>query len=225
MDENVVIIPARGGSKRLPRKNILPLNGKPLIAYSIEAAFRISRVSRVIVSTDDEEIAEVAKIYGAEVPFLRPKELSTDDADISHALAYTRRRLLREQGLILRHEIILYPTSPFRRKSLLEGLVNRLCIGHKQVLTVTSHKPPPFGYFYCDSKERLQRLTDINIQPNLCSYCRKSGYFIGYNYSYPGLKAYLHILDDPFSHIDIDEWDDFYLAEELLKQALFDFES
>ncbi len=70
---------ARGGSKGLPRKNILPLAGKPLIAYSIETAKQISRVSRIIVSTDDEEIAQVAQDWGAEVPFMRPKELSSDN--------------------------------------------------------------------------------------------------------------------------------------------------
>ncbi len=70
---------ARGGSKGLPRKNILPLAGKPLIAHSIETAKQVSRVSRIIVSTDDEEIAQIAKDWGAEVPFMRPKELASDN--------------------------------------------------------------------------------------------------------------------------------------------------
>ena len=71
----VAIIPARGGSKRIPKKNIKDFHGKPLIAYSIEVALKSKLFEKVIVSTDDEEIAKVAKEYGAEVPFIRPKEL------------------------------------------------------------------------------------------------------------------------------------------------------
>ena len=73
---NIAIIPARGGSKRLPRKNIKEFNGKPLIAWSITVALKSKIFDKVIVSTDDEEIAEIAKRYGAEVPFIRPKSLS-----------------------------------------------------------------------------------------------------------------------------------------------------
>ena len=74
----IAIIPARGGSKRIPRKNIKEFYGKPLIAYSIQAALESKLFDKVIVSTDDEEIANIAKKYGAEVPFMRPKELSDD---------------------------------------------------------------------------------------------------------------------------------------------------
>ena len=77
---NVAIIPARGGSKRIPRKNIKEFCGKPMIAWSIEAAQKSGVFDRIIVSTDDEEIAEVARKYGAEVPFMRPEELSNDFA-------------------------------------------------------------------------------------------------------------------------------------------------
>lgn len=94
---NVVIIPARGGSKRIPRKNIKPFAGKPMIAWSIEAALASGCFDRVIVSTDDEEIATVAREWGAEVPFRRPPELSDDHTGtipvIAHAIEW-----LREQG-------------------------------------------------------------------------------------------------------------------------------
>ena len=75
----LAIIPARGGSKRLPRKNILNLAGKPLISWTIEAALGSKYIDRIVVSTDDNEIAVIAKQFGAEVPFLRPNELATDD--------------------------------------------------------------------------------------------------------------------------------------------------
>ena len=75
---NICVIPARAGSRRIPRKNIKEFNGKPIIAYSIEAALKSNCFSQVIVSTDDDEISEVAKKYGAHVPFVRPDELSND---------------------------------------------------------------------------------------------------------------------------------------------------
>ena len=89
---NICVIPARGGSKRIPRKNINKFNGKPIIAYSIEAALASSCIDQVIVSTDDQEISEVAKEYGAQVPFIRPEKLSTDyiatNPVISHAVEW-----------------------------------------------------------------------------------------------------------------------------------------
>jgi CMP-N-acetylneuraminic acid synthetase len=90
--EVIAIIPARGGSKGIPRKNIVDLCGKPLVAYSILAARHAELIDRVVVSTEDEEIAEVAKAWGAEVPFLRPKELAKDTSGIGEAISYTVSR-------------------------------------------------------------------------------------------------------------------------------------
>ncbi|MDD5400654.1 MAG: pseudaminic acid cytidylyltransferase [Sulfurimonas sp.] len=117
----IAIIPARGGSKRIPRKNIRDFFGKPLIAYSIEAALKSNLFEKVIVTTDDEEIAKIAKEYGAEVPFLRPKELSDDFTNtkdvIDHALAY-----LRERGEKYDYECTIYATAPLlQSKYLVEG--------------------------------------------------------------------------------------------------------
>lgn len=84
----LALIPARGGSKGLPGKNIKPLLGKPLIAWTIEQAKKNKYFDRIIVSTDSEEIAEISKEYGAEVPFLRPKELARDDSPTSDAIMH-----------------------------------------------------------------------------------------------------------------------------------------
>jgi len=104
MDKCVAIIPARGGSKRIPRKNIKPFHGKPLIAYSIETALKSKLFDQIIVSTDDEEIADVAKKYGAEVPFIRPKNLADDftgTADvINHALEWLQQHV---SGFVYTH--------------------------------------------------------------------------------------------------------------------------
>ena len=93
----LAVIPARGGSKGVPKKNIKLLGGKPLIAYSVEAAKKSKYVDRVAVSTDSEEIAEVAKKYGAEAPFLRPAKFATDSAPtlpaIQHAVNYFKSSL------------------------------------------------------------------------------------------------------------------------------------
>src|SRR6266404_128898 len=105
------IIPARGGSKRLPGKNIKPLNGKPLIGYAIEAAKGSKYIDKVIVSTDDEAIAAVSKEFGAEVPFMRPAELATDTAAsievLRHAVAFIEN--LEEKVDVI---VLIQPTVP-----------------------------------------------------------------------------------------------------------------
>ncbi|MDP1604438.1 MAG: acylneuraminate cytidylyltransferase family protein [Legionella sp.] len=110
----LAIIPARGGSKRLPRKNVLDLGGKPLIAWTIEAALGCPFLDEVLVTTDDEEIAEVAKRYGANVPFLRPPELASDTAIsfdvIKHAINFYKIERGKEFDFVM----LLQPTSPFR---------------------------------------------------------------------------------------------------------------
>ena len=108
---NICVIPARGGSKRIPRKNIKMFHGKPIIAYSIEAAIASGCFDKVIVSTDDGEIAGIAKEFGAEVPFIRPAEISSDLAAtnpvISHAVNW-----LESQGNFINHVCCLYATAP-----------------------------------------------------------------------------------------------------------------
>lgn len=105
----LAVIPARGGSKGIPRKNLRTLGGKPLIAWTIEAALAANGVSRVVVSTDDEEIAEVAQSWGADVPFMRPPELATDEASGFAPVLHAMAQLPDYADLLL-----LQPTSPFR---------------------------------------------------------------------------------------------------------------
>ena len=113
---NICVIPARGGSKRIPRKNIKEFNGKPIIAYSIEAALKSNCFDQVIVSTDDAEIAEVAKSFGASVPFMRPDELANDYANtipvVKHAIEW-----FDDQVQAPSEVCCLYATAPFVRAS------------------------------------------------------------------------------------------------------------
>ena len=108
----IAVIPARGGSKRIPRKNIMPFNGRPMIAWSIEAAKSSGLFDRVIVSTDDSEIAEVSRYLGAEVPFTRPEELSTDFAGTIEVIAHAAQ-WAADQGMNLKSLCCIYATAPF----------------------------------------------------------------------------------------------------------------
>ena len=108
----VAVIPARGGSKRIPRKNIKDFCGKPMIAWSIEAARKSDLFDRIIVSTDDVEIMEIAKKYGAEVPFIRSSELSDDFADTTQVIAHSIG-WLQNSGVNLAAVCCIYATAPF----------------------------------------------------------------------------------------------------------------
>jgi pseudaminic acid cytidylyltransferase len=119
--KTVALIPARGGSKRIPRKNIRSFHGKPLIAYSIETAKKSGLFDRIVVSTDDEEIAAVAKAYGAEVPFIREKAYADDHTTATDAIEYSYRKL-EEMGERIKYACTIYATAPLLRpENLIEG--------------------------------------------------------------------------------------------------------
>lgn len=138
----IAVIPARGGSKRIPRKNIKEFCGKPMIAYSIEAALQSGCFDKVIVSTDDTEIAKVARRYGAEVPFIRPAELSNDYTGtipvIRHAVEWCM-----QQGVDPQLVCCLYATAPFvTPKYLQQGLQQIIEKDADYAFTVTSYAFP-----------------------------------------------------------------------------------
>jgi len=111
----LVIITARGGSKGVPRKNIRPLGGRPLIAWTIETALAIKdHVARVVVSTDDAEIAAISRTYGAEVPFLRPAELAQDTTKSLPVLQHAVQAIEQQDGSPVDWVLLLQPTTPFR---------------------------------------------------------------------------------------------------------------
>lgn len=134
----VAIIPARGGSKRIPRKNIKAFCGKPMIAYSIQAALDSKLFDRVIVSTDDEEIAQTAKEYGAEAPFIRPKELSDDFISSGEAVNHTIE-FLHSKGAKIDFVCTIYATAPLLQvKYLIEGFHKLKNSNAHQAFSVTS---------------------------------------------------------------------------------------
>ena len=109
--KNLAVIPARGGSKRIPRKNIKLFKNKPMIAWSIEAAFNSNCFDDVLVSTDDEEIARIAKDYGANVPFIRPKELADDFATTQQVIEHSIK-WLSNKNISYDKVCCLYATAP-----------------------------------------------------------------------------------------------------------------
>lgn len=136
----LAVIPARGGSKGIPRKNIRSFAGYPLIAYSIAAALQAKTVSRVIVSTDDEEIAEVARRYGAETPFLRPAELAEDHTLDLPVFQHALKWLAKNENWMPEVVVQLRPTSPIRPPDLVDSAVS-LLLGHPEAHSVRGVVP------------------------------------------------------------------------------------
>jgi len=144
---NIAIIPARGGSKRIPRKNIKTFCGKPMIAWSIEAAKEANLFDRIIVSTDDEEIAKVAKKWGAEVPFMRPAELSNDFAGTTEVITHATK-WAQDQGWLLEAVCCIYATAPFVRQNDLQRGLDALRSGPwAYAFTAAEYAAPVFRSF------------------------------------------------------------------------------
>ena len=120
------IIPARGGSKSIPKKNIRLLANKPLIAHTIEVAKECKMLNRTVVSTDDGEIAEVAKKYGGDVPFIRPDNLSLDDTPMVPVLQHAVAFIENKDNVHVDVVVLLDPTSPFRRVEDIEACIKKI---------------------------------------------------------------------------------------------------
>lgn len=141
--KNIAIITARGGSKRIPKKNIKEFCGKPIIAYSIEAALNSGMFDEVMVSTDSEEIAEVAKKYGANVPFLRSEATSNDFATTRDVLVEVIEEY-KKLGKKFDFMTCIYPTAPFVTAEKLKDAVNKLCDSDADmVMPVVAYSFPP----------------------------------------------------------------------------------
>lgn len=161
--EVLALVPARGGSKGIPRKNIRDFAGAPLIAYSIAAGLQSKHVTRVIVSTDDEEIAAVARSWGAETPFLRPAEFARDDTTdlpvFEHALQWLRKNEDYQPEIVIQ----LRPTSPIRPVGLLDEAV-RILLEHPEADCVRGVVPSgqnPFKMWLINSDGQLDPLLKV----------------------------------------------------------------
>ena len=152
----LAVIPARGGSKGIPRKNIKPFAGKPLIAWTIECALRSSVIDRVIVSTDDDEISEVALRHGATVPFLRPAELALDTTPGIDPVLHALDQLPEFNAVVL-----LQPTSPLRISADIDGTVALARqLRAPATVSVSPVKEHPNWMFRLTNEQRLDRYAD-----------------------------------------------------------------
>lgn len=160
----LAIITARGGSKAIPRKNLQPLLGKPLIAYTIIEALKSQLLSRVILSSDDQEIIDIGEYFGAEAPFVRPAELATDDSPsidtVKHALSF----LEAKEGAKYDYIVLLQPTSPLRIVQDIDNALQKMLdLKADSVITVTE-----VGRYHPAKMKRLEkdRIVDI-FDPSL----------------------------------------------------------
>lgn len=153
MSNIVAIIPARSGSKSVTSKNIKNLSGHPLIAYSIAAAKLSKKIDRIIVSTDSEEYAEIAKNYGAEAPFIRPDEFSTDKSTDRDFLIHAMQWFLDHETIFPEYWVHLRPTTPLREAKVIDIAINKIISDHEATSLRSAHKAPesPLKWFVKDN--------------------------------------------------------------------------
>lgn len=229
----VAIIPARGGSKGLSRKNIKPLLGKPLVAWTIEQAKKSKYVDRIIVSTDDKEIAEISRKYGAEVPFLRPEELARDESPridlIMHAI-----NLFEERGTFFDIIVFLEPTSPLRDVSDIDNSIKLLLNNKKARAIVSVAKSeithPEFDVII-NNESFIRKLDDntnfrvLRRQELTDVFFFEGSIYISYIDTLKQKKEFYHDLTlayvvQKYKYHEIDEMSDFICVEALMKAKL-----
>lgn len=226
----LAIIPARGGSKGIPGKNIKVLGNKPLIAYTIEAAQQATGLSRVILSSDDEAIISLSKSLGLEVPFVRPAALATDEVGslevVQHAL-----RFFIENNEFFDAVCLLQPTTPFRTKDEIDRAIETFCNGQYDALVSVRKVPKTFNphwVFEADNagllhiatgeKEIIKRRQDLPqaYYRDGSIYITKSEVILQQNSLYGNRLGY--IVSDNQTYVNLDTMDDWEQAEKLLKQ-------
>ena len=222
----LAIIPARGGSKGLPGKNIKLLQGKPLIAHTIEQAIKAKNISKVIVSTDDNKIAEIALRHGAKVPFMRPRYLATDTALSVDSYIYTIERLKKETNIQIENFIVLQPTSPLRTSEDIDKAID--IFYNKEADSVISYTEEhhPISWHKQINKDlsftnifedKLQNRQDIKTTyyPNGAIFIFKFDLIL--QKKYYSNKTYAYIMPRNRS-VDIDTLEDFEYIEFLMQK-------
>lgn len=226
--EFLFIIPARGGSKGIPRKNILPLHEKPLINYTIEAALNTPVEKRVIVSTDDPEIALVARHAGADVPFLRPIRLAGDESSIHDAIDHLLETLAL-QDYHPDYIVLLQPTSPLRNtndiNAAISTVVKQDCDAVYSVCEVKEHPLIMKKIDHCGRLQNLMEITEgiVNRQSFPSVYRLNGAIYIvraaawHLYHSFSAIKDVCAYVMPIERSVDIDTIADWKLAESLMK--------
>lgn len=226
----VAIIPARGGSKGIPRKNIKNLNGKPLIAYTIDEALKSKYIDRVIVSTEDLEIAEISKSFGAEVPFLRPKELAQDDTPGIEPIIHSINYLVNNENYNFDYVMCLQCTSPLRNSKQIDEAIDEIYKKDADsAVSVCESEVNPYWMKVIQDGKMLDFLNDnkfyarrqdlpIVYRLNGAIYLAKIEIILNKKSWYTNNTV--PIIMDKISSIDIDDEIDFKFVEFLLKQGV-----
>ncbi len=220
----IAIIPARGGSKGLPGKNIKLLNGIPLIAHTINAALKSKAVTRVFVNTDDEEIAAIAKEYGAEVPFLRPIHLASDTARAIDVYAHFINKYHELYNIHLQSFIVLQPTSPLRSSIDIDAAITLFSTKNADsVISFCQEHHPVKWHKYITEDYKItpifedtlnnRQLEKPSFYPNGAIYVFNTNILKANTYYTENTYAYIM---DRSKSIDIDFLEDFQYAEFLL---------
>jgi CMP-N-acetylneuraminic acid synthetase len=224
----IAFVFARGGSKGLPGKNIRLLGGKPLIAWSIEHALAVKRVDRVIVSTDSEEIAAVARQFGAEVPFIRPEELARDDSPEWLAWRHALDYLCETTGALPEMMISVPATAPLRLPLDIDNCLDEYEKGNADmVITVTeAHRSPYFNMVKTNAdgtvglvnppQSAIARRQDVPMVYDITTVCyvANTEFVMTHNATFEGRVKAVQV---PVERaIDIDTLLDFQIAESLL---------
>jgi len=237
--EVLALIPARGGSKSLPRKNIRPLAGHPLVAYSVAAGRQARLVNRVIVSTDDEEIAQVARTYKAETPFMRPAEFAQDNTTDFPVFAHALGWLAEQEGYRPDVVVQLRPTSPIRPPDLVDRAV-QLLLDHPEADSVRGVVPSgqnPHKMWRIGADGRMIPLLQVPgiaeaynaprqaLPPTYWQTGHIDAIRVNTIYEQHSLsgKVILPLILDPRYMIDIDTVNDMRRAEWLLASGEFPF--
>lgn len=221
------IIPARGGSKRIPRKNLAVIGGKPLISYTIKAALDSRILDRICVSTEDIEIAETAQTEGAEVPFMRPGELAEDNIPGIHAVIYTIRLLEERENYRPDYILVLPPTSPFRTSQDVVNTV-KLALGKKadSVIGISPSIQHPYWmktvtdegrlepFIELDRHYQAQQLPSVYAVNGSIYLVRREMLLEHQTYYYDNTYAYIMPIE---RSLDIDSPWDLYLADLIIK--------
>lgn len=170
---NIALIPARGGSKTVIKKNIKPLNGIPLIAYTIKTALKAPQIDRVIVSTEDEEIAAITKITGADVPFIRPTDIARDDTPDRPVILHTLEWLKENENIEPDLLVYLRPTSPFKTTRIISDCLDKI-EKDKQLTSVrTVSKAEGTEHPYWMFKDENKRLKPFIENIEISKYYRR----------------------------------------------------
>ncbi len=219
------MINARGGSKGVPRKNIKLLGGKPLIGWSLAVAADVPEITRTIVSTEDQEIADIARANGGDVPFMRPDELASDTAVQLDAIIYNLQKMEEIEGRKIDAVALLQPTQPFRIADDVSGCINKLFkTGADSCVTLAPNKHHPFGLWTMEDKGVELFLKDgakqgFNRQEMKPLYMRTGAvYVMGRDTLLEKKSLYGdyvegHVVDDIRSWINIDDLQDWEMAE------------